>query len=266
MGLNHIRDQERSMLYLGDQHQQMPILQETPVNPWFGDIGFWHFLQGSKEPTNNWVHCSTVWVAWTTGCFFPSWRMMFFLIQSKHVANFGTENSSPILHQFFGMYQTVIKSIIFFKDFCSERYSFFFWFLQILSLTHYFLTFQKDHHPKFQAGWIKSYFLWVFHQPMIGKNSPYPLSTEHQAPTLTGPRLADLKCFLEDQRWCAFRRPGSAFGDDFLSLGGKNLWSWGVLIGLVGWPFVDVTLKKPLWCYDLVMIDLFDDGIGLMYD
>lgn len=128
MGLNHIRDQERSMLYLGDQHQQMPILQETPVNPWFGDIGFWHFLQGSKEPTNNWVHCSTVWVAWTTGCFFPSWRMMFFLIQSKHVANFGTENSSPILHQFFDMYQTVIK----------------------------------DHHPKFQAGWIKSYFLWVF--------------------------------------------------------------------------------------------------------
>ena len=163
-------------------------------------------------------HCSTVWVAWTTGCFFPSWRMMFFLIQLKHVANFGTENSSPILHQFFGMYQTVIK----------------------------------DHHPKFQAGWIKSYFLWVF--GLIGKNSPYPLSTKHQAPTMTGPRLADLECVLEDQWWCAFRRPGSAFGDDCWELGGKNLWSWGLLIGLDVWPFVDVTLRKPLWCYDWCMM------------
>ena len=183
MGLNHIRDQERSMLYLGDQHQQMPILQETPVNPWFGDIGFWHFLQGSREPTNNWVHCSTVWVAWTTGCFFPSWRMMFFLIQSKHVANFGTENSSPILHQFFGMYQTVIKSIIFFKDFCSERYSFFFGFFKFYHLPIIFLPSKKIIILNSKQGGLNRISCeCLVHQPMIGKNSPYPylLSTKHQ--------------------------------------------------------------------------------------
>ena len=184
----------------------------------------------------------------------------FCLIQSKHVANFGTENSSPILHQFFGMYQTVIKSIIFFKDFCSEKHRKMFGFFKFYHLPIIFLPSKKIIILNSKQGGLNLISCeCLVHQPWLVKTHPilYLLSTKHQRWRVHA--WQTLNVFLKTNDDVRLGDLGVPLA---MSLGGKNLWSWGVLIRVGCMAFCGCYVKETI----VMLWSMYDDGIGLMYD